>query len=282
MNYNREGWLDTVLSHVRCGPARREIREELSSHMEDKEQALLDAGIAPSDASRMAVQAMGDPDEVGRAMNQVHRPFWGVLYGVIKGLLAVLVLVLAFQLINGAVNTGGAAELLNRLSPGGKLPEITDLGADAAPDLAFQVQPVKLDGCTYRVEQARLFETSFGTYSLIVDIKVTNPLPWADPPMAVELLEIRDSWGFDSGNSWLTDPETGEMYPNIELEIGWLDGEDLVHGRIFDRETLRAGSWGTWRFRIYAHFPQYATWAEIYYPMDEALTFRFTYQEEAA
>lgn len=76
---------DTYCSQV-CGqlryrPGRAGVRAELLSHMEDRAEALTAQGADPSAAAQQAVAAMGDPEELGRALDRVHPPLlcWGEL-----------------------------------------------------------------------------------------------------------------------------------------------------------------------------------------------------------
>lgn len=67
-----------VLDHIpRATRAEREaIRTELEAHMTDHRDALIAEGMDYREAVLAATRAMGDPGEIGRAMNEQLSPFW--------------------------------------------------------------------------------------------------------------------------------------------------------------------------------------------------------------
>ncbi|MBM6664803.1 permease prefix domain 1-containing protein [Flavonifractor plautii] len=65
---------DQVCASIRWPPARRLAREELTAHLEDHAAALEEQGVPPEDAALRAVEAMGDPQEIGRQLDRCHSP----------------------------------------------------------------------------------------------------------------------------------------------------------------------------------------------------------------
>ena len=61
------------------GREKDSIRAELTAHMEDHAQALMDAGYDEDHARNAALTAMGDPAEVGRALNKEYPLRWLIL-----------------------------------------------------------------------------------------------------------------------------------------------------------------------------------------------------------
>ncbi|MBR4702572.1 MAG: hypothetical protein IKO91_01890 [Oscillospiraceae bacterium] len=72
-----EYWLRDAVKYVRFPPDRRRVQEELYSHMIARNRDFLEEGYSEEEADRRSTEAMGDPEEVGRALAAVHRPFWG-------------------------------------------------------------------------------------------------------------------------------------------------------------------------------------------------------------
>ena len=74
-----ERFCNQVCSVIRQPLAKRLAREELTAHLEDHRDALLELrpGLTPEEAEEAAVQAMGDPGELGRALNESHSPRFG-------------------------------------------------------------------------------------------------------------------------------------------------------------------------------------------------------------
>lgn len=83
----REEYLKTVTDQMRCKRARAAVQEEMDQHIEDQTEAFLMEGLDRENAVCEAVKEMGDPVEVGIAMDRIHRPkmAWGMI-----GLIAVL------------------------------------------------------------------------------------------------------------------------------------------------------------------------------------------------
>ena len=68
-----EYWLRDAVKHVRFPPDRRRVQEELYEHMLSRNLEFLAEGHSEEEADRLACLAMGDPDEVGRALAE-HIP----------------------------------------------------------------------------------------------------------------------------------------------------------------------------------------------------------------
>ena len=72
-----EEFIAAVCEKVRFKPAREKIAEELRAHLEDRAAMLEERGFPPGDAAARAAASMGDPEEVGAALDREHSPFWG-------------------------------------------------------------------------------------------------------------------------------------------------------------------------------------------------------------
>ena len=89
-----EMFLESVLKQIVWRGEHASIREELTAHLEDHIQMLMEKGMEPSEAEREAVASMGDPREIGRQLSRQHRPFlgWAVRFtGVAVKVLACVV-----------------------------------------------------------------------------------------------------------------------------------------------------------------------------------------------
>lgn len=73
---------EAVCAQVRCHAVHKEIIRELTAHLEDKADALMARGFSQEEAEAQAVAAMGDPEAVGKELDQVHPPVWGILSGL--------------------------------------------------------------------------------------------------------------------------------------------------------------------------------------------------------
>jgi len=100
MNINEafRTWCDTVIAQVRFWPDHPPIRRELEAHYEDHMKDLERIGYDWELAQERALAAMGDAEEVGRAMNKAHRPWLGWLWegSIILLVVAIMVFVVNF------------------------------------------------------------------------------------------------------------------------------------------------------------------------------------------
>lgn len=83
-------FLETVCEQVRWRQAHETIRSDLSAHIEDQEDALLQSGFAQSEAQKRAVAEMGDPVEIGLQLDASYRPGIAIAVVLPLGLLALL------------------------------------------------------------------------------------------------------------------------------------------------------------------------------------------------
>lgn len=88
---------DQVCQFVRHATKKEKaaIRKELTDHIADHTQALMDAGHPPEAAQALALEAMGEPEAVGKALNKEYPLRWLVL----SRLAPVAVLLLALALL---------------------------------------------------------------------------------------------------------------------------------------------------------------------------------------
>lgn len=84
-------WCDTVTRQVRFRPDRGAIQRELTAHYQDHVRDLERVGYDWKLAEQRALVAMGDPEEIGRALNRVHKPWLGWLWIASRAVLALTV-----------------------------------------------------------------------------------------------------------------------------------------------------------------------------------------------
>ena len=88
-----EQFCDQVCSVIRLPLAKRLAREELTAHLEDHAAALEEQGIEPEVAARRAVEAMGDPYQIGHELDRCHSPLFPGLTALFTVLGIMLILV---------------------------------------------------------------------------------------------------------------------------------------------------------------------------------------------
>ena len=67
-------YLDNLTSQIRCAKARPFVEKELRNHLDEQIEANMADGMDEEEARASAVADMGDPVEVGIAMDRIHRP----------------------------------------------------------------------------------------------------------------------------------------------------------------------------------------------------------------
>lgn len=94
-------WVDAVCEQVRFWPDRKAIEKELRIHYEDHCQALERLSYERPLAEERSLRAMGNSQEVGRALDRVHKPWLGWLWEVsrwtLQGLAALLVMTMLWS-----------------------------------------------------------------------------------------------------------------------------------------------------------------------------------------
>ena len=73
-------WVDAVCEQVRFWPDRKEIAKELRVHYEDHRNALEQLHYEPELAAERSLRAMGNAQEMGWALDRVHKPWLGWLW----------------------------------------------------------------------------------------------------------------------------------------------------------------------------------------------------------
>lgn len=117
MNDNYNFFCDRVCSYIdhATDKEKRAIHKELSDHMEDHAQALIDLGRSEEEAQAAAIVAMGDPEEIGRELNKEY-PFIWLLVSRIALTLSIILAILLIDPI--ATHLGNAkSNLQARYAP---------------------------------------------------------------------------------------------------------------------------------------------------------------------
>lgn len=77
---NKDAFCDRAVAGIRFKPDRHAVREELMDHLNDRQDALMAAGIPIPEARERAVAAMGDPDALAKELAKIHRPWLGYFW----------------------------------------------------------------------------------------------------------------------------------------------------------------------------------------------------------
>lgn len=73
-------WCRETIEQIRFKPDRDRVWNELMAHIEDRVEDMKTRGYTEEEAEARAVTAMGDPVEVGKQLDKVHKPWLGWLW----------------------------------------------------------------------------------------------------------------------------------------------------------------------------------------------------------
>lgn len=77
----KEDYLELIKEQIRCKKVKDVIAEEINQHIEDQKDSYRNEGYDENTALVKSLEEMGDPVEIGRSMNKIHKPRleWKVL-----------------------------------------------------------------------------------------------------------------------------------------------------------------------------------------------------------
>lgn len=99
---SRAEYINTVVSQVKFPFDRKGIAKELDDHIDELECFYLDIRLGEDEAARRAVNEMGDPLEIGKALNHVHKPLLGWLW-IVSKYLCITLGVFSFFLVSSKI-----------------------------------------------------------------------------------------------------------------------------------------------------------------------------------
>ena len=207
-------YCDQVCAHVRFHPDHPAIRAELTAHLEDRYRSILDRqpDLPLFEAGDRAVAAMGDPAELGRALDAAHSPLLGWAQIWVHRLVCLL--------FAGAVLLALGAVLLSPADPWQPDSEYL-LERAAQPDVVADFTCgafVSTEDYTFTVERTVVAPWTEESLSLDCTLRAVHRNPWLRRPALQEWLYAVD--------------DLGNRYP------GW--GESDWDGRMSANENARA------------------------------------------
>lgn len=185
---------EQVCSVIRWKAVRAPVARELAAHLEDHAAALMERGVPQEEAARRAVEAMGDPYELGHELDRCHSPLMprlSVLFTLIGSL--TLLLGIAYGAYYGPIT--------HLYPPFPELdldPEDRLLAEGAAyGGGALGAYTLTLSGEAYLVHYLDP-ELSIDERYLFAPLTATSPFPWLPTP---ELHVLPVTWSDDTGSS---------------------------------------------------------------------------------
>ena len=220
-------WVDAVCGEVRFWPDREEIAKELRVHYEDHCKALERLNYEPDLAAERSLRAMGSPQEVGRALDRVHRPWLGWLWVLSR----VLAWGLGLCLFAAIVADGGIRYRSGPTLDAG----IQKANGETLAGHAEEVRtvacppPVRFGSYTVTVRQAACFHEEPATawdWEMGLGLEINTPDIWLGP-CDLTLLEAVDS----SESCYDGRRSDWEIWGNVsEQGMGTYDGTVTICG----------------------------------------------------
>lgn len=180
---NFDDWCYHAVAEIRFKPDREAVFQELKAHLEDHYDDLLAQGYPPDKAQRLAMEAMGDPEEIAPQLGQIHKPWLGYIYRVVKWLaipacIWAIFLLIAFygSHIHALISTANYDSLRNEGEGG------------------FYCQPNvsdSSDGYRFKITEAAI--NAQGD-TLFLELQTTYPL-WMPEPGIANYFWAKDSLG---------------------------------------------------------------------------------------
>ncbi|WP_409968327.1 permease prefix domain 1-containing protein [Bengtsoniella intestinalis] len=159
-----EAFTQAVLGYIprANGDEWHEIRDELTAHLEDRADALEARGMTPEDAQAQAILRMGDPKEIGQAINAELSVFWGWIGRLAA--IAITVVVLCSVLPVLAVGFNVFYNLNIRFFT--DMDDFSILTAETAIYEESRQESFDANGVTVQFHGYRVYETTEGDYCL--------------------------------------------------------------------------------------------------------------------
>lgn len=222
-------WADAVCGEVRFWPDREGIEKELRIHYEDHCRALERLDYEPALAAQRSLRAMGDPREVGRALDRVHKPWLGWLWVVSRALVWGLAILFVVTIVgdDGARYRTDTCAAVNAA--------IGKMDGETAAEHAAEVRsvvcppPVRFGSYTVTVKRAACFRGEAAPardWEIVLWLEIKTPDIWLGP-CDLTLLEAVDSKGIRYDGDY----SDRDVWGNVsEQGMGAYDGTVTICG----------------------------------------------------
>lgn len=228
-------WCYHAVAEIRFKPDREAVFQELKNHLEDHYEDLLSQGNSPEQARKLAMEAMGDPEEIAPQLGQIHKPWLGYLYRVVKWVTIPSCICALFLLISFA---GSHIHSVISTANYDSLREEAEGGSYYQPNVSDNS-----DGYRFTVTEAAVNAAGDTLYFELQSIY----WPWLQEPAIAN-----DIWAVDSiGNHYACKREFQyEDIPKVTYQGGFFSqGICVLNMKI-------------------THFDSSAQWVELHYDRD--------------
>ncbi len=230
-----DDWCYHAVAQIRFKPDRQAVFQELKAHMEDHYEYLLSTGYTSEDAKRLAMEAMGDPEEIAPQLGAIHKPWMGYLYRTVKWITIPLCTWALFLLI---AFTGSHIHAVLSTANYPALQQKGDGGVWLQPKVS-----ATCDGYRFRITEVAVNAQGDTLY---LELQTTY-WPWMSQPGIANYF-----WAVDSlGNYYACRKDV--MYDDVP-KVAYQGG---FYSQGFDSNQLEV-----------RHFDSGAEWLELHYHRD--------------
>jgi hypothetical protein len=97
-------FLKMVCSQIRYKGAHAGISDELRNHIQDRIFDFVDSGYDEETAIKKALEAMGDPEDIGKKLNKLHKPYLGWLLSAVNVSIVIVGIYVALAFIPSIIS----------------------------------------------------------------------------------------------------------------------------------------------------------------------------------
>ena len=177
-------WLEKTVKHVPFPPDRKRVQNELYDHILQRIRLFSEEGCSDEEADRRTAEAMGDPDEVGRALAKEYRPFWGWFLLTLRVVALILLVVFAVTFLRNLPGIRSEREW-NRAA-------LERFGSEGWVE---QVSEAECGDYHFRLIRAQLSPQEDGGTRLVIELRARTWDPLLGAPMIDRYLTVTDSCG---------------------------------------------------------------------------------------
>ena len=109
MSKMTESFINDICSFIKYKAAHKEIREELSLHIEELKESYIEKGASEEEAERKAIANMGKAEDIGEKLNKQHKPQteWSLIFlTAVISIFGILVMYVSSNFENHPISFG--------------------------------------------------------------------------------------------------------------------------------------------------------------------------------
>lgn len=177
-------WLEKTLKYVPYPPDRKRVQNELYDHILQRIRLFSEEGYSDEEADRRTAEAMGDPDEVGRALAKEYRPFWGWCLLSLRAVALILLVVFSVSFLRNLAGIRSEREW-NRAA-------LESFGSEGWVE---QVAESECGDYHFSLKRAQLSPQEDSGTRLVLELRAWTWDPLLGAPMIDRYLTVADSGG---------------------------------------------------------------------------------------